>query len=122
MKSSIRVGPRSPALSEFWLSLTRMPWLVVRNSPADSSIFGVRSSRFRVSAPRPAPFVGSTSWFSGAFDLLFFFCLDLFLDWLIAYPFWLRGLAGINAGYRALAFFVRAFLAFAASSAVVTSR
>ena len=44
MKSSMRVGPRRPALSEFWLSATGTPWLVVSPWP-------VASVRTRSSGP-----------------------------------------------------------------------
>ncbi|MGC4061090.1 MAG: hypothetical protein QM749_09735 [Aquabacterium sp.] len=33
MKSSSSAGPRSPAFSEFWLSATGTPWLVVSTCP-----------------------------------------------------------------------------------------
>ncbi len=36
-KSSSTVGPRSPALSEFWLSATSTPWLVVNACPVEST-------------------------------------------------------------------------------------
>src|ERR1043165_2885122 len=98
-----------------------MPWFVVRNSPAESSILGVRSSCFKVSAPRPAPLLGSATGFSDAFDLLFL-VFDLFLDWLIPTPFSFWFLcAEKTSDYRADAFLVRAFLTLAASSAFVTS-
>ena len=44
MKSSSSVGPRSPALSECWLSATGTPWLVV-------SARAVESTRTRSSGP-----------------------------------------------------------------------
>src|SRR6188768_4580645 len=37
MKSSSSVGPRSPAFSEFWLSATGTPWLVVSTRPVEST-------------------------------------------------------------------------------------
>src|SRR5689334_10556043 len=37
MKSSSSAGPRSPAFSEFWLSLTATPWFVVRPRPPEST-------------------------------------------------------------------------------------
>ena len=37
MKSSSSVGPRSPAFSEFWLSATGTPWLVVSGWPPEST-------------------------------------------------------------------------------------
>ncbi len=37
MKSSSSVGPRSPAFSEFWLSPTPTPWLVVSIWPVEST-------------------------------------------------------------------------------------
>ena len=37
MKSSSSVGPRKPALSEFWLSATGTPWLVVSTRPPEST-------------------------------------------------------------------------------------
>ncbi len=37
MKSSSSAGPRSPALSEFWLSAMATPWLVVSIWPAAST-------------------------------------------------------------------------------------
>src|SRR5687768_5265473 len=37
MKSSSSVGPRSPALSEFWLSAIGTPWLVVSTRPPEST-------------------------------------------------------------------------------------
>ena len=56
MKSSSSVGPRRPAFSEFWLSATGTPWLVVSTWPLAStrtrssgSIVGVRA---RGGAPR----------------------------------------------------------------------
>ncbi len=36
MKSSRSVGPRRPALSEFWLSAIGTPWLVVSTRPLES--------------------------------------------------------------------------------------
>ncbi|MCY1520454.1 hypothetical protein D9M68_552310 [compost metagenome] len=47
-KSFSKAGPRKPALSECWLSLTRTPWFVVRAWP-------VASARTRSSRP-PAAF------------------------------------------------------------------
>src|SRR4030095_7558842 len=46
MKSSRSDGPRTPALSEFWLSLIRVPWLVVSISSAPLSRKGSRASSF----------------------------------------------------------------------------
>ena len=46
MKSSSSAGPRSPALSEFWLSATGTPWLVVSTRPPEST-------RTRSSGPLP---------------------------------------------------------------------
>ena len=37
MKSFSSAGPRSPALSEFWLSATATPWFVVRRCPVPST-------------------------------------------------------------------------------------
>src|SRR3984885_6243436 len=37
MKSSSSVGPRRPALREFWLSATFTPWLVVSARPPEST-------------------------------------------------------------------------------------
>ena len=37
MKSSSSVGPRRPAFSEFWLSATGTPWLVVSARPVEST-------------------------------------------------------------------------------------
>src|SRR5690349_20435457 len=37
MKSSRSDGPRAPAFSEFWSSLMRRPWSVVRSCPSGSS-------------------------------------------------------------------------------------
>src|SRR5688572_14555814 len=37
MKSSSSVGPRRPAFSEFWLSATGTPWLVVSTRPDEST-------------------------------------------------------------------------------------
>ena len=47
MKSSSSVGPRSPALSEFWLSATGTPWLVV-------SAAGGRIDADAIERPRPS--------------------------------------------------------------------
>jgi hypothetical protein len=49
MKSSSSAGPRSPALSEFWLSPTGTPWLVVSTWPP-------ASVRAWSSEPAPAAF------------------------------------------------------------------
>src|SRR6187397_3045375 len=46
MKSSRSVGPRSPALREFWLSAMNTPWLVVSARPDEST-------RTRSSGPLP---------------------------------------------------------------------
>ncbi len=52
MKSSIRVGPRRPALSEFWLSATATPMLVV-------SIWPLESTRARSSDSLPGLWPGT---------------------------------------------------------------
>src|SRR5215208_3136465 len=64
----------------------RVPWLVVRNSPAESSMFGARSSRFRLSSPSPAPMGNATSCSAG-FELVLDLVATFFLLWLIQPPY-----------------------------------
>ena len=54
MKSSSSVGPRRPALSEFWLSAIGTPWLVVSARPLEST-------RTRSSGPLPGLMPGSAA-------------------------------------------------------------
>src|SRR3569623_3630154 len=44
MNSSSRGGLRSPAFSDFWLSLMRTPWLVVSFCSLPSSVLRARSA------------------------------------------------------------------------------
>ena len=57
IKSSIKVGPRKPAFSEFWLSPTGTPWLVVSTQPLSSLRAPSRDAlrAFSPSAGWPAP-------------------------------------------------------------------
>jgi len=50
MKSSSSVGPRRPAFSEFWLSATSTPWLVV-SARAPESTRAASSEPVLVSSP-----------------------------------------------------------------------
>src|ERR1044072_6266038 len=87
-KSSIKVGPRSPALSELWLSFMRVLGLVLRPSPAHSSVFFARSSSLSLFAPYPAlvgrsvsglaDFFLASSDFAPVFLLLMFYPLPIF--------------------------------------------
>ena len=55
MKSSSSVGPRRPAFSEFWLSATGTPWLVVSDAVGRIDAHAIeRTDRGVLADVRPA--------------------------------------------------------------------